>query len=69
MNVSTLAYCKLFILANIVDRKINATGKNFFALVISNASQSILPIAANALTTIAVPMSWEKRMKDGAATL
>ena len=54
---------------NIVERKINATGKNLVTFSFSNDSHSILPAAAKALTTRAVPMSWENRMKEGAATL
>jgi hypothetical protein len=69
MNVSTLAYCKLFIFENIVARNINATGKNFLILDDSNASHSILPMIAKAFTTMAVPINCENRMKEGAGTL
>lgn len=69
MNVSTLAYCRLFILAKIVATKMRATGMNFLTFSFSSGSHSIFPMAEKALTTRAVPISWAKRMKDGAATL
>ena len=69
INVSTLAYCKLFILLNIVAKKMSATGKNFLSFSFSSASHSICPIAAKAFTTMAVPSNWENKMKEGAATL